>query len=394
MKMPFFSLLKIILEGKASIRFFIGVILSLGFSISVILSTIGLMDGFEQTLKDGLRKSTGDIFIYNRSGFFSEKKISNELTKIKLNYTPIAQIEAFAMNEFKSKGVLIKGIQNNSFRKITGMNIKVESDKVAIGVELAKILNLKINDYITLAFAKSRKQNSLGPIIVSYQIQKIVKHGIYDKDLRFIYINSKDIAKVLNLPTDKFNVFIGKFDKAYSDDEIIKKIDKLDEKLKGEYIIRPFWSEFETLLEAVEVEKFSITLILQLIVIVAIFNIFSFIIFISEKKSKDIFMLRALGLSIKQIRYFWICSVFFIWSIGCIISLILTFIFNYLLGVLPVFQLPGDIYVLSQLSLKLNFKDTAFIFFASLIWIIVISLLASLRSRKKSLIHGIRSEYV
>jgi hypothetical protein len=49
--------------------------------------------------------------------------------------------------------------------------------------------------------------------------------------------------------------------------------------------VRPFWSEYSYFIEAVKIEKLSITLILQLIVVVAVFNIIAFVIYIMEKKS-------------------------------------------------------------------------------------------------------------
>lgn len=76
MKLKFSSLYSIVIEGKSSLRFFIGAIFSFSFSLAVILSTIGLMDGFELSLIDSLKKSTSDIIISSRQGFFDSEKIT------------------------------------------------------------------------------------------------------------------------------------------------------------------------------------------------------------------------------------------------------------------------------------------------------------------------------
>ena len=79
-------ILGLIFSEKSSIKFAIGVFLGLGFSISVILSTIGIMDGFELSLRRALKKSTGDLQFYSRKGFFNvEGEISSLLAELGIN---------------------------------------------------------------------------------------------------------------------------------------------------------------------------------------------------------------------------------------------------------------------------------------------------------------------
>lgn len=77
-----YSIFKIITEGKASGRFLAGALLSFSFSIAVILSTIGLMDGFENTLKSALKNASGDFIVTNENGFFMSQKVHLSLIHI------------------------------------------------------------------------------------------------------------------------------------------------------------------------------------------------------------------------------------------------------------------------------------------------------------------------
>jgi len=69
-RLPLGSVFKIVLETKSSRRFLVGTIFSFAFSMSVILCTIGLMDGFELTLKQTLATANGDIKLTSSKGFF------------------------------------------------------------------------------------------------------------------------------------------------------------------------------------------------------------------------------------------------------------------------------------------------------------------------------------
>ena len=74
------KLFNVFLKDQNSFKFPIGVLLGLSFSIGVILSTVGLMDGFESVMKKALKNSVGDFSLISRDGFFSfDKSVSKPL---------------------------------------------------------------------------------------------------------------------------------------------------------------------------------------------------------------------------------------------------------------------------------------------------------------------------
>ena len=139
------TLLKLFLSDKGTRRFAIGVIFGFAFSIAVILGNIGIMDGFESSLRIGLKKSNGDLTIHSRYGFFDfESYLKHELEIANINtYSSIVQTEGFIIKNEISKGVMIKGIEEDSFKKVTGLDLKLKDNDVILGVELAKFLKVK-----------------------------------------------------------------------------------------------------------------------------------------------------------------------------------------------------------------------------------------------------------
>jgi ABC-type lipoprotein release transport system permease subunit len=373
------------------------------FSMSVILGNIGIMDGFEGALRVGLKKSTGDMTIHSRFGFFDFKsflKHELELNEIS-NYSTLVQTEGFIINDETSKGVLIKGIDRESYKKVTGLDVDLLVGEVSLGFELANYLNVSIGDYIVLALANGNNQVTGLPSLKRYKVRSIVNHGIYQRDLRSLYILKSELQKDLNVE-DRVNlVAVSMSDNSddFIDDpvgysrDIEKKLDELKSKLGRSYRVKPYWSEFITLIKAVKEEKFFISIILQIIVIISIFNVLAFVVFLNEKRSRELFLFKALGMSQKNIRNGWLYLMSLIWVGSCILSFGMVHLFNLGLKHLPFFKLPGDVYTLGELSINLDLLDYVLVFCVSYYWLFVISWLALYFMSKKSVLTGLRKEF-
>jgi len=397
----FFSVL--FLE-KSSYRFAVGVLLGFSFSIAVILSTVGIMDGFVKTLKFGLRESTGDISFYSREGFFKLRGSAlDALESMNVDkYTGFVQSEGFVLaNEF-SKGVLVKGVDSNSFSEVTGIPTKLNNGEVRLGTELAKFLKVKAGDYITIAFGKGNKDLNGLPLLQRFRVAGVVDHGIYPKNLRLMYMNLVELQQVLGIENEINMVSLKipessqiNFDKNSSlyTERVQTSVNELREALGFEYSVQPFWNEFSTLLSAVKHEKFMIGLILQIIVVISIFNIVAFVIFVNEKRSREMFLFKALGMSQAKMSEAWYKFVMILWVSSCILSIGLVKLFGIGLENLSIFQLPGDVYRLGTIKISLEAADYAIVFALSLVWLLLLSWFSMRRLKKRSILHGLRREF-
>ena len=167
----------------------------------------------------------------------------------------------------------------------------------------------------------------------------------------------------------------------------------LDTQIREPFQVSENWKEYATLIEAVGVEKKSIALILQIIVVVSIFNILAFVLFIMEKKSQDFFLLRSLGVSKRHLSRFWFLTFFMIWIGGCFTSVLMTSLFDYIIQNVTFFQLPGDVYVLSKLALMLDSKDYLVVFISSFVWVMAIGFFLVRKINKKVILTGLRQEF-
>lgn len=393
----FLSILKIALHGRSAGKILLATIFSFTFSIAVILCTFGLMDGFDHLLKSGLRHSSGDILITNRKGFFSlTPDFIEKIKKINpISYSSVIQTEAFALFGEMSRGVLVRGIDDEDFSLTIGLNLSVAPGGIVVGEELAKQFNIKVGDSLSLTFGKGNEAASLLPMIQTFRVTSLIKHGIYQKDLRFIYLDRSELGEILGLKK-KINLIVVSTEKPGELKTLLpitNRTNDLKKTLDSEFLIKPFWDEYDFLIEAVKVEKFSISLILQLIVLVAIFNIVAFVIYIMEKKAQDFFFLRAVGLSLKDISRFWFFSVLIIWSVSCFGAHLLSTLFNWGLQNLSFLKIPGDIYVLSSLNIELDFLAYLTVYGISFVWILVAAFIGYFRLKRRPIMQGLRQEF-
>lgn len=390
--------LTLFLDNSTTIKFAVGVLVGMAFSIAVILSTIGIMDGFQRALKIGLKKSVGEVVMNSQGGSFFKlnETLIGQLREQKIkDFAGVVQTESFLIYDEDSRGVLVRGI-DDTYSKVVNIPFNLLENEVAIGSEIAKIHKINIGDEVVLAFAKGNAGLKSMPTLERFKVSLIVNHGVYQKDSRMVYLKLTSLQRVLELGNFVNMVSLNfPSDSKYTDDiaKIENNIPILRKKIGAEYHFKPYWREFAPLLEAVKVEKVMISLILQMVVVISIFNILAFIIFINEKKSKELFLFKALGLSKKAMSDLWMKLVFSIWFLACVLSLLFVEFFKILLLKLSLFELPSEIYVMPRIELYLTWSDYFIVFSLTLVWVMIITYYLLRRLKQKSLLAGLRQEF-
>lgn len=397
-----FHFLMILIEGKTGLRFTFAAILGLAFSISVILSTIGIMDGFDNSLKSVLKNANGDIVIKNRMGSFNKHQIYQKLNlkQKKISWSDIVNAEGFIIGSETSRGVLIKGVDAKTFQNVTEIQFELKSFEVAVGKVLAEQLKLKLNDDVYIALAKKNQDGISTPQTYKFKLAAIVSHGLYKKDLKIIYTNKQQLSELIGAgdKIDEILIIIDKLKNKKINSEYLDQVKdlklELEENIGYEFKISEFWEEYSPLLKAVKVEKFMISLILQIIVIISIFNVLAYTIYLREKNSQEIFLFQALGMNTKTIAAAFMILIIFSWGGACLLAYYFTRFFNLLLTKTNLFKFPGEIYNLSHLSLSISSSDYFLVYALSLCWIILISFFSILKLKKRSPIEGLKKEFI
>ena len=254
---------------------------------------------------------------------------------------------------------------------------KFEKNTTFIGAELAFNLNIKVGDKINLMssafvatpFGGLPKQETL-------TVTGVFNTGFYEFDQNFVFLNLSDALSIFDKEEydQNLEIYLTNPMKA---DLFKNQIQKLDQN----YFVYS-WSDLnKSFFNALKVERNVMFIILTLILIVAAFNIISGLTILIKNKTKEIAILKTLGLSNNSIKKSFFLTGFTIGFFATITGILLgiTFVLNIekiriiLSNVFNFEIFPSDVYFLEQLPSEINIYSILVIFIFSLI----ISALAS-----------------
>ena len=383
-----------------SIFSFIGI--SLGVAILIIVMSV--MNGFRSELTNKIIGFNAHIVLkpYDQPIDFKKLKKKNLQTlsdKILISNTS----EGVIINKDYTKGILLRGYKRNDFKKLnivsqnkfTG-NKNLNSKHISIGKELSLILNVGIGDKIILMspFGVDTIIGSL-PKQEAYIIDSIFESGLYDFDQNVAFININDLENLFNLNKEERIVEI--FLKDHNKVDNLKNI--LLETFNNNFIYT--WKDLnKSLFSALKIERNVMFIILTLIIIVAAFNIISGLTILVKNKTKEIAILKSIGVMNVSIR-----KIFFL--IGIIIGSAAT-ITGILFGVLfslyveeirlllsEIFNIsifPEEIYFLSKMPSQINFFSILVIGITSIIITSLVSIYPAVKASRLDTIKALKYE--
>ena len=377
-----------------SIFSFIGI--SLGVAVLIIVMSV--MNGFRTELIDRILGFNAHAVVkpYEEPLNLSFDKKSN-----KIFFSNDG--EAVIFYKKNTKGILLKGYLENDFKKLEISNNSnffgsknLVSNTISIGRDLSDILELDIGDELSIV-SPSGIQTLVGslPKQKSFLIISIFESGLSEYDENIAYINLEVLEDFFDKnKRERFLEF-------YFKDP--KKIDYHKENLINIFTdaFVYTWADMNSsLFSALKVERNVMFIILSLIVIVAAFNIISGLTILVKNKTKDIAILKSIGVLNNSI-----VKIFFL--IGVIIGTSAT-IFGVLLGVtfslyienfrqflsttFNISLFPEEIYFLSKMPSEINLSSILIISSCSILITIIVSIFPAFKAAKMDPVKALKYE--
>ena len=270
------------------------------------------------------------------------------------------------------------------------------TNKVFIGSEMAFNLNLKVDDTLSL-MSSSFISTPLGslPKQENFKVAGIFNTGFLEFDQSIVFINIEDALALFNKENKDQNIEVYLKDPLQAN-FYKNKIQKINEN----YFVYS-WSDLnKSLFSALKVERNVMFIILSLIIVVAAFNIISGLTILIKNKTKEIAILKTLGLSNKSIKKTFFLTGLTIGFLATISGIFIGILFSLNIEKIrillsTVFNLeifPSDIYFLEKLPSEINFNSILIIFILSIIISALASYLPAKRISKMNTFRALRYE--
>jgi len=384
-----------------SIFSFIGI--SLGVAVLIIVMSV--MNGFRSELVDKIVGFNSHVVIQSYDNSSDQNLLqSDNIKSLSKNIVFSNSGEVVLINKNFTKGLSLRGYQPEDFKKLEIFKkINYESNEnffkgktISIGKELSFDLNLDIGDTILL-MSPTGEDTIIGnlPKQENYKITSIFDSGLIEFDQNVAFINIENLEGFLNLDNSKRNIEI------YLNDPLaIEEAKKQFQNVfKNNFVYT--WADLnKSLFSALKVERNVMFIILSLIIIVAAFNIISGLTILVKNKTKEIAILKSIGVLNKSITKIFFLVGFYIGTtatmfgilIGVLFSIYIENVRTFLSDVFNIPLFPEEIYFLSKMPSEININSIILISICSILVTTIVSIFPATKASKLDPIKALKYE--
>ena len=382
-----------------SIFSFIGI--SLGVAVLIIVMSV--MNGFRTELINKIVGFNAHIVVdpYEKKIDISDKP---NLTSISENLILSNNGEAIIIKKDSSKGIILRGYTNEDFSKLEFINNKsfignkddLNKNNISIGKELSFALGVKVGDNITI-MSSSGVQTIIGtlPKQKTFKIISLFESGLVDFDNNIAFINLETLEEFFDLSNKnrKLEIYLKNPQNIEDQKSIVQKM------FPNEFVYS--WSDMNSsLFSALKVERNVMFIILSLIIIVAAFNIISGLTILVKNKTREIAILKSIGVLNKSIvKIFFLVGVLIGTSatifgiiLGVTFSMYVENIRQFLSTIFNISLFPEEIYFLSTMPSEINPFSIFLISLCSILITIIVSIFPALKAAKLDPIKSLKYE--
>jgi lipoprotein-releasing system permease protein len=341
--------------------------------VATLIIVMSVMNGFRQELFSRILGLNGHMNVYTSAGpLYDFDFLADQIKPLSgiESVTPIIESQSLISLGGNSSGVLVRGMRAGDFetRDILSTSIQegsienFKAGQIAIGTVLAKKLNLKLGDRVTLTSPKVRSTPfGTVPRQRSFTLGIVFDVGMYEYNSGFAFVNLEAAQSFFQLPgaVTALEIFLKDPDNL---DSIRKEVERKVQGQAGVLDWRDMNASFYT---ALKTERNVMFLILTMIILVAAFNVISSMIMLVKDKGRDIAVMRTMGASSTNMLKIFILTGASIGIMGTVFGALLGISFalniesirHVLEGMTGTELFSDEIYFLSKLPAEIDWSE-------------------------------------
>jgi lipoprotein-releasing system permease protein len=393
---------------------FISVISIIGVlvGVSALIVIISVMNGLQQDLREKILVASPDIRVLT----FGEAMVMPDWRSVleKVEEQPgIAAAAPFVMTQGVAtkggqyvQGAMIVGIEpaSPSAAQVTDIRTTArepgdfsfatssgELRGIVLGERLGERLNAFPGDSLTIMTIADQELNAVTgmptPRYGRYEVTAWFETGMYEYDNSYIYMPLTEAQQLAGLGDNVTGLEARATDRF----EAARVADSLRASLVSYRVVD--WQEQNSgLYQALKLEKLVMSVILLLIVIVAAFNIVSSLTMVVRDKTREIGILKAMGMSSRSVRRIFLAQGSVIGMVGTLIGTVLGLGSAWIIDKYKLITLNPEIYLIDHMPILIEPLDVMWIVLASVTIAVVATLYPSLQAARLYPVEAIRDE--
>ena len=382
--------------------------------VSALILIMGVMNGLQRDLREKILVGSPDIRVLTYGEGLKMDRWRDVLAQVRTNKNVVAVapvvltqglIRKHGRNDFTT-GAQIAGIEPEApgvpdvtsirqhailgnFRFITADG---EKRGAVLGKRLAESLNVWPGDSITIVTSAPGSTNPLTgdpvPIFEDFQVTGIVETGMFEYDNAYLFVALPHAQRMAGLGDAVTGLEVRTRDR-WQASEVARE---LFDMLKFPYRTLDWQEQNSSLFQALKLEKLGMGVILLLIVLVAAFNIVSTLTMVVTDKTREIGILKAMGLPARSVRRIFFLQGLVIGLVGTIGGLLLGLAASVALGHYKFIKLDPSVYFIDHLPVATEPLDVLLTVGASVLVAAVATLYPANQAAKLYPLEAIRHE--
>ncbi len=367
-------------------------VLAVTLGVMALIVVLAVMNGFEKEVKTRIVGTNAHVILltFGDAGISHPDSVA-EMVRMVDDVTAVAPFvyaKAMMVAGGRADGAVIKGIDPAREDSVTSVARYIETvpeapplapppggtPGIILGVHLAETLGLAVGEKLQLISPKSTAPTPLGfiPKVRTFVVSGVFRSGMYEYDAGMAFIDLRQAQEFFGLGENVTALEIKVRDMFRAPeiaDEIVIAVGGFP------YRTNDWINLNANLFSWMQTEKRVMFVILALIILIAAFNIASVQIMMVKVKRREIGILKSMGATEGAIRRLFVFEGVAIGAVGMAIGSFLGLTLCWALERYKFIKLPGDVYFIDSLPVRVEAGDVIAIEAAVLLLCVVATLL-------------------